>query len=66
MEADLHSPPVFLSSYTKLLLAAVDCWRVLTRHAGVSALVKLSHERVPLLYARPVSEQLHGTSLVTR
>ncbi len=32
----------------------------------VSVLIKLSHGRVALLYARPASEQLRGISLVTR
>ncbi len=37
-----------------------------TLNVRVSMLIKLSHERVALLYARPANEQLCGISLVIR
>ncbi len=37
-----------------------------TRLVRASVLIKLSHARVALLYARPASGQLRGISLVTR
>ncbi len=41
-----------MSQYFKHI---VWLWRVLTRQVRVSVLIKLSHERVPLLYARAMS-----------